>query len=847
MNITYHTSPHIDPTIHGNKAYNLKQLANMAGVNIPPWCVIDKHTAASILNNDEAKNKLTTIIETTLEEGKYYAVRSSSCQEDGLTLSYAGLYSTYLGISRIDVADYVYKVALSYKNEQLYAYTTKDKNELIPAVIIQEMIFADKSGVAFSTHPTLGEKFPTINAMYGLGEGIVSGKYDADLYVVKPALIEKTIATKLKNLTLNKLNGKLQEIDVPDINQSANVLTDHEIAEVASLLQKCTTVFKKEQDIEFSYENGKLYLLQSRPITRHQNKETDYTIWDNSNIIESYPDVNTPLTFSFISKSYEIAYKNLCMFLGVDKELIKKNEQLYKNTLGMFKGRIYYNLKTWYTMLSLLPGFRLNAEFMEKMMGVKEKFAITNFNKISKSKSILQLVKSIFFLLIRYKNHQKEVVKFNALVDQTISTYKNIDYSDKSYNDVIKLFQNFETTLLNQWKAPLVNDLLAMVWYGVLSKNCQKYIGGEHPNIHNDLLSGSHDIISTQPLTEALKISTFINNNQIYKELFLNNEATEVYQILKTETQFDELLRSIKTYIDVYGERCVGELKLETKSYTQSPENFIEVLQSYLGENIKLTSFSTVYQAEKRKVAESMIKGKKLSLLKKSWLNLSIREARKFISGRENLRFQRSRAFGIVRILFNQAGKKLFEKNIIALCDDVYFLTQEELIAYSEGRSVNENLKNIISARKEEYSRNLLLSSMPERIITNFLPHHHYTVPTKYKKMDHDLKGVGCCSGIVRGVARVVANPLDAKDLNNEIMVARSTDPGWVILFPKAAAIVVERGSLLSHTAIVCREMGIPCIVAVENLLSKVRTGDELEIDGSTGEIKIINTHHESK
>ena len=112
---------------------------------------------------------------------------------------------------------------------------------------------------------------------------------------------------------------------------------------------------------------------------------------------------------------------------------------------------------------------------------------------------------------------------------------------------------------------------------------------------------------------------------------------------------------------------------------------------------------------------------------------------------------------------------------------------------------------------------------------------------SKMEIPEGDLKGIGCSPGIVRGKVRVVMNPNETHALNGEILVTPSTDPGWVTLFTSASGIIVERGSLLSHSAIVSREMGKPCIVAVTGLLKTLKTGDQIEMNGSTGTIRLIN------
>ena len=120
-----------------------------------------------------------------------------------------------------------------------------------------------------------------------------------------------------------------------------------------------------------------------------------------------------------------------------------------------------------------------------------------------------------------------------------------------------------------------------------------------------------------------------------------------------------------------------------------------------------------------------------------------------------------------------------------------------------------------------------------------------YHANSFYQKMETailtgDLKGVGCCPGFVKARIQVVHDPKSVTDLQGDILVTASTDPGWVTLFPSASAILVERGSLLSHSAIVSRELGKPCIVGISHLLERVKTGDWVEMDGSTGMIKII-------
>ena len=156
------------------------------------------------------------------------------------------------------------------------------------------------------------------------------------------------------------------------------------------------------------------------------------------------------------------------------------------------------------------------------------------------------------------------------------------------------------------------------------------------------------------------------------------------------------------------------------------------------------------------------------------------------------------------------------------------------------GSEFDSSLLQKIEERKAEFAAYRLQEVPQERFCTygyNFTDEYIYSLD-KVEGAVEELQGIGCCPGIVKGKVRVVANPSEVDSLNGDILVTSSTDPGWVTLFPSASAIIVERGSLLSHSAIVSRELGIPCIVSVTGLLRTLKTGDVVVMNGSTGSIK---------
>ena len=154
----------------------------------------------------------------------------------------------------------------------------------------------------------------------------------------------------------------------------------------------------------------------------------------------------------------------------------------------------------------------------------------------------------------------------------------------------------------------------------------------------------------------------------------------------------------------------------------------------------------------------------------------------------------------------------------------------------------------MIAQRKTEFEQYKKDKTPPERISSQGLVYNEMQFEDFAIASDKTdvLKGIACCHGTLKGKVNVILSPEEISDLKGDIMVTSSTDPGWVSLFPTASAILVERGSLLSHTAIVARELGIPCIVGISGLLDNVQTGDLVEMNGATGVVRILSDNNKA-
>ena len=828
----------------GGKATALSKMGKVID-NIPDWFVIT-YEGFDIKERrilEEAEKEINERIKD-YPENTYFAIRSSAGNEDSKENSFAGQFDTFLYVKKENVIDKVKDVYMSAFSNRIEIYRKENniKDITIPSIIVQKMINSEKAGVAFGANPiTSNVKEVVINAVFGLGSSLVDGIATADTYTIIGNNIKKNIAQKD---FLHKLENGQVITDKIDVNQKEKqVLSKSEILQVKELVQKSGEFFGRFQDIEWAFENGKLYLLQSRPITTLGNNKTEegkINIFDNSNIVESYGGITTPLTFSFIRMVYESVYIELCKIFNIKQEKIEINSQMFKNMLALIDGRVYYNLYGWYGLLSMFPGINSNKKFMEQMMGVKEELPNDLF-PVPKSdfRDKISLVRAGFGLIKGFFTIKGMTSKFydrlnDALKDKNIENMNLYELHDYYYE--------LERKLLHKWDAPLVNDFLAMIFYGQLKNECIKKFKEEAELIHNDLLCSEGGIISAEPARRIREMAGIaVEDDEIIKSL----ENDDLWYIKKNLPRYKKLNDKINEYLEKFSDRCLQELKLETETLKDNPSSLYMSIATF-AKRLRDNKVQIIDLENTRKNAEKKVKEAfGIDILGKAKFTFILKKARFTVKNRENLRFERTRLFGRVREIFLRIGFILTSMNVIEDKRDIFYLEVNEILFFIDGKSTTNNLKELIKIRKEQYEK-YKYTNPDERFFT----YDAVNIGNKFKKEDiiknteeqnlTILKGIGASPGKVTGIARVITNPKNAKINQGEILVAEYTDPGWIMLFPASKGILVERGSLLSHSAIVSRELGIPAIVGITGLIQNIKTGDKLEIDGTTGIIKKI-------
>jgi phosphohistidine swiveling domain-containing protein len=852
----------------GGKAAALAAL-RAAGVPIPDWFVVAPDGPAgepvsSLARAGEGLAAMRAELERALAAlcpwGERVAVRSSARDEDGAQRSFAGQLDSFLFVPPGEVAERVADVWRSALGARVLAYRREHGLDptlfAAPGVLVQRMVAADVAGVAFSADPVSGRRgVVVVSAVYGLGTALVSGEHDGDEYRVDSggAIIARTIAAKRSahRYAPGTVEGVLPDAVAPAL-AAQPALRDEQVRQVAALARRCERHFGRPQDIEWAIEGDQLYLLQSRPITslaHLADPDGAYNLWDNSNIAESYAGVTTPLTFSFARYVYETVYRQLCRVMGVPAATIARHDDTFRHMLGLIRGRVYYNLLSWYRLLALMPGFTLNRTFMEQMMGVKEGLPASVTAELSaptwrdRLRDGRLLLAALGGLALNYLLLPRRIRRFYHRIDQALAAAA-ADLPALRADELVAYYRDLERQLITRWDAPLINDLFAMIFYGLLRRLATTWCGDSQGTLQNDLLCGEGGMISAEPATRVRAMATIAAGDP---ELVATLCAAPLPAILRALRAHPALDAEYQAYLDTFADRCLEELKLESPTLRDDPLPLLRSVGQLAQRRGAAPMTGGEPAAHDAQVRQQAVRRVAVALrahpVRRALFHWVLGAARTHVRDRENLRFERTRVFGRVRLIVVELGRRFAALDLLDDPRAIFYLELGEILGFVDGTATSADLKGLAALRQAEFARYRALESPSDRFETRGIVAHAQTyrgMPSVQEPTGERRTGVAACPGTVRGPVRVIVEPRGAHLCAGEILVAERTDPGWIMLFPSAAGVLVERGSLLSHSAIVARELGIPTVVGLTGATRWLRDGDWVELDGSTGVVTRI-------
>lgn len=686
-------------------------------------------------------------------DAELFAVRSSCSAEDSPKASFAGQYETYLNVSREDVPGKIQMVLQSAQTGSAEAYRearniSAEADEV--CVIVQEMVEADCAGVVFTANPVgiLNEMVVVVGE--GLGDGVVEDQIPTTSYFYNTD----------------------DAICCCQQQEGACLLEGEVLDELLDMASEIRTLWGQHMDIEYAVKDRAVYILQARPITTLSGRAP--IVLDSSNIAESYPGVSLPLTQSFVQEVYYGIFQSCIRRITKSEALAETLDEHVRHMTAVANWRIYYRISNWYAVLYLLPFSRRITHIWQDMLGVTnlsvslpEGFSVSNRTRLTVFKSFLHYLHRTPALM----------AELNQRFEQQYEVYGKQIADSQTIKGLLEVYASIRDSILMDWDITLINDMYAFLYTALSGKN------------NRALLADIKNLESMKPADSIRRLTHIAQKYGMDSEEYREKAAEHIAQ---------------------YGDRCLMELKLETKTYRTNPE----LLDIY--------------------VTRQMEEGDEIVTQERETGNFFVKRARLGIQNREISRLNRSRLYGMARSIFLKIGGILQEQSHLAAAEDVFYLYLPEL--HTDG-----DFTELVEERKKEahfyeqippYTRLVFDGKIINR--TGLLEH------TELLNRPHTLSGIGISLGHVTGEVLVVEEPKDTMNTAGKILVTRSTDPGWVFLMQNAVGIIAEKGSLLSHTAIIARELHKPAIVNVKDCTSILKTGDMVHLDAETGVVTIV-------
>lgn len=792
--------------------------------------------------------------------GGLVAVRSSGADEDGAEHSFAGQFDSFLNVSGFEeVVAHVRRCWASGFTERSLHY--RSQRALAPsaggvAVIVQRMVPAERSGVLFTVDPTTGSTGRyVVSAVYGLGEGLVSGAVDADTVVldaVSGRRLHTVVGDKRESYGAGAGPGCAVR-PVAEADREVLSLSAGDLERLHAVGARVAAHYGAPQDIEWAIHDDTVWVLQSRPVTvppaglaagagagavPSAEPEGELRIWDNSNIIESFSGIVSPLTYSFAADTYAKVYESYARALAVTPDRLREVQEWTPHLLGYFHGRVYYNLLHWYRMVRLAPLYRLNRRVLEKSLGVEESIsdeAADALHPFAPRPGLRGRVNRVYRTLVftrTFLTMRKSVDAFHRDFYRAYEVFNNVDYDALPGEETYRRFRRLQRELIEKWGPMQALDAAILLSVGLLALLTRRWLPGAPEWFTWAAASPGGDLESAEPVWALAELAALVTADDEVRALIERSSDSAAYQALR-DGGHTEVLAAVDAYVASYGYRSPDELKLEVADLYEDPAGLFTMLRGALAGPAAAAGGG----GDADRYLDERLRGPRRRVYE-----LVRRKARGSLADRERLRFCRTRAFGAAKRMLRALGRDLARVGAIDAWDDVFLLRLEEVRGAYEGMIAHTELRDLVALRRRHLAEDAALRA-PARFTTRGAAYWSGNLErggwagSAARSGVRELRGTPSCPGVAEGPAVVTDSPCDA---GGGILLAYRTDPGWVTALPSASALVIERGSPLTHVAVVARELGIPTVVQVKNVTTEIRSGTRLRVDGAAGTVTVL-------
>ena len=839
----------------GKKAESLIALLQ-AGAPVPPGACLSTHALELFLKQPALQTKmkafetgnldpsalqaaiketaLPTELETQLTTylaqypGRHWAVRSSGIQEDLAEASFAGLYSTVLNVSSLeDLTNALRECWASLFGERVQVYAQRQNippEEMRLAVILQEMIPAEKSGVLFTVHPLTGkDTHMLIEAVPGLGEALVSGSVTPDSYTYdwyRNEIIDQQVQVQERCLFPLDQEPFVHWKALTESQGSEHVLTPAEIQALCQLSLNLQSECGFPIDLEWVQFEQKFYIVQRRPITRlhYQGIEGEWTTADFKDGGVS-SGVCTPYMWSLYDYIWE---QTMPSYLRKTHLLAPASEKALWG--DMFFARPYWNVGAVKAGLKNLPGF-VERDFDEDI-GIEITYedqghtTPTNLKTVGHGLRVLNALKKSFA-------HRQ---KYNQLLLPRIQKRLSaLDAIDPAALNQERLYAHYEQIILEDYF-----QIEGAYFYHIFDNS-------NVTTLFKDQFKTYKDKIKYLPLISGLTDLSHLRQNfalwDLSRQIRSNAEALQYWISSPIDTLRSDwanqitqpMMPDVSKYIQNFRYHSTRELDITIPRYGEDPSFVFESLKSLLSlddshqpQKINQKQHQE-YQREREKLLKSAL------FFKRKSLGQALDQLRSFLWWREELRDLSTRMYDQIRRVTLAIADELIQQNILAAQDDIFFLRMPDILRLIRGQLLPEIAQAMIR-RNRQYYHSFRNFRNPNEIGSDYTGLQHTS------QSGNELKGIPCSPGLITGIARVIEDINDAQRLQSgDILITRFTDPGWTPKFGLLAGVATETGGLLSHAAVIAREYGIPAVLAIPGLTQRILDGQTVTIDGNQG------------
>ncbi|MGY0021031.1 rifamycin-inactivating phosphotransferase [Streptomyces sp. YJ-C3] len=780
-----------------------------------------RRTIEEIAIPDDVAAEITRAV-SRLGEQAAYAVRSSATAEDLPTASFAGQQDTYLNVvGATAILRHVSRCWASLFTERAVTYRQRngiDHRTVHMAVVVQRMVFPDAAGIMFTADPVTGNrKVATVDAGFGLGEALVSGLVNPDVFKVRQGeVVAKAVSAK-QRAVLALPSGGTHEVAIDSQRQEQPALTDAQVVRLVQLGRRIEGHFGRPQDIEWCLVDDDFQIVQSRPITTlfpiPESGDQDNHVYLSVGHQQMMTDPMRPLGLSVwrltaMAPMHEAGGR---LFVDATRRLASPaSRTALLDLVGRGDPLIRDALETVLDRGDFVPSLP---------------DATTGGPRATPASAPIETDPAIVTGLV--ERSQASI----AALERDIRTKTG----PALFDFLLKAFEEHKRVLSDPLSLQAIMAGMEATWW--LNDKLLEWLGEK--NAADTLTLSAPDNVTSEMGLALLDVADVIRPQSEVVAFLQNVEDDGFLDELAKLAGGPEARDAIEAYLDRYGMRCVGEIDITRPRWRERPSTLVPVIL----DNVRSFApgaaerrFEQGRQKAQRKEQEVLSRLRALpdGDRKADEAKRMIDRVRTFIGYREYPKYAIISRFFVYKQALLAEAERLVQADVLPEKEDIFYLTFQELHDVVRSNQVDDGL---IQQRKDAFQSYHALT--PPRVLTS----DGEAVSGAYRRDDVPagaLIGLPVSAGTVEGRARVILDMAEADLEAGDILVTAFTDPSWSPLFVGIAGLVTEVGGLMTHGAVIAREYGLPAVVGVEQATRLIRDGQRIRVHGTDGYIEIL-------